>query len=83
MRKTFGMILSFAGMIIILYSVLFLAATQQELINLVGVLFVMAGAIVSMWSVDISAKTRWLLWANVLMFVLTVIAAIIKTAIHA
>lgn len=82
MRKTFGMILSFAGMIIILYSVLFLAATQQELINLVGVLFVMAGAIVSMWGVDISAKTRWLLWANVLMFVLTVIAAIIKTAIH-
>lgn len=83
MKKLVALVLSFIGMLIILYSVLFLGGAQQEMINLLGVLFALAGTISALWSTDLSSKDRWLMGANVILFAVAVVVAIIKVALHA
>jgi drug/metabolite transporter (DMT)-like permease len=83
MKKLISLILSLIGMIIILYSVLFLSGAQQEMINLLGVLFALAGTIAALWSEELGSKDRWLMGANVVLFAVAVVVAIIKVALHA
>ena len=42
-------------MIVILYAVLFLNGAQQEMINLLGVLFALAGTIAALWSEELKS----------------------------
>ena len=83
MKKLCSLILSLIGMIVILYAVLFLNGAQQEMINLLGVLFALAGTIVALWSEELKSTDRWLMGANVILFAAAVVIAIIKVALHA
>ncbi|WP_251546442.1 hypothetical protein [Limosilactobacillus caecicola] len=83
MKKLIAQVLSLIGMVIILYSVLFLNGAQQEMINLLGVLFALAGTLAALWTPELSSKDRWLMGANVILFAVAVVVAIIKVAIHA
>ena len=70
-------------MLVILYAVLFLGGAQQEMIMLLGVLFALAGTISALWSNELGNKDRWLMGANVILFAVAVVVAIIKVALHA
>lgn len=83
MKKFCSLILSLIGMTIILYAVLFLNGVQQEMIDLLGVLFALAGTIAALWSEELKSTDRWLMGANVVLFAATVVIAIIKVALHA
>ena len=83
MKKLVSLILSLIGMVIILYSVLFLGGAQQEMITLLGVLFALAGTVTALWSQELTGKNRWLMGANVILFAVAVVVAIIKVALHA
>lgn len=83
MKKLLSLLLSLVGIVIIIYAVIFLSGAKQELINLLGVLFTLAGTIFALWSEELSDRLRWLLGANVVLFAVAVIAAIIKVAVHA
>ena len=75
--------LSLIGMLVILYAVLFLGGAQQEMIMLLGVLFALAGTVSALWSKELGNKDRWLMGANVILFAIAVVVAIIKVALHA
>lgn len=83
MKKLWSLIFSLIGMVIILYSIIFLSGMRQELIDLLGVLFALAGTIFALWSEELNRELQWLLRANVVLFAVAVIAAIIKVAAHA
>lgn len=83
MKKLCSLILSLIGMIVILYAVLFLNGAQQEMINLLGVLFALAGTIAALWSEELKNTDRWLMGSNLILFAAAVVIAIIKVALHA
>lgn len=83
MKKLWSLIFSLVGMVIIIYSIIFLSGTKQELINILGVLFALAGTMLALWSEELNNKMRWLMGTNVVLFAVAVIAAIIKVAVHA
>ncbi|HJA47654.1 MAG TPA: hypothetical protein H9792_07795 [Candidatus Limosilactobacillus excrementigallinarum] len=83
MKKLVALVLSLIGMLVILYAVLFLGGAQQEMIMLLGVLFALAGTISALWSNELGNKDRWLMGANVILFAVAVVVAIIKVALHA
>ncbi|HJA24384.1 hypothetical protein [Limosilactobacillus coleohominis] len=83
MKKLCSLILSLIGMIVILYAVLFLNGAQQEMINLLGVLFALAGTIAALWSEELKSTDRWLMGSNLILFAAAVVIAIIKVALHA
>ena len=83
MKKLCSLILSLIGMIVILYAVLFLNGAQQEMINLLGVLFALAGTIAALWSEELKSTDRWLMGSNLILFGAAVVIAIIKVALHA
>lgn len=83
MKKLVALVLSLIGMLVILYAVLFLGGAQQEMIMLLGVLFALAGTVSALWSNELGNKDRWLMGANVILFAVAVVVAIIKVALHA
>ena len=83
MKKLVALVLSLIGMLVILYAVLFLGGAQQEMIMLLGVLFALEGTISALWSNELGNKDRWLMGANVILFAVAVVVAIIKVALHA
>ena len=83
MKKLVALVLSLIGMLVILYAVLFLGGAQQEMIMLLGVLFALAGTISALWSNELGNKDRWIMGANVILFAVAVVVAIIKVALHA
>ena len=83
MKKLVALVLSLIAMLVILYAVLFLGGAQQEMIMLLGVLFALAGTISALWSSELGNKDRWLMGANVILFAVAVVVAIIKVALHA
>lgn len=83
MKKLWSLIFSLVGMVIIIYAIIFLSGAKQELINLLGVLFTLAGTMFALWSEELSSKLRWLMGTNAVLFAVAVVAAIIKVAAHA
>lgn len=82
MKKLSALVLSLIGMLIILYSLIFLDGFQAGLISLLGVLFTLSGTVVALLSLGISTHDRWLMNANIIIFAFIVVMTIIKLAIH-